>query len=203
MGWGYQQKDNEQWLGWVELNLRGVDALLFKLFLLTFRKWSEKKGVKWKHKVSSFSPYWWTHFHVLKFGESHNYEKPRAGRYQLKNRVTRWVSWVYLRYSPGKEGRERQSGLYTPWRAVGRSVWTFPCHHFLAPRLVNTKRRICYIKQLTLVLAFYRKPDTETTSTISALQGVQDVGRTQGQKGRELALLTTTAPWVTASANPF
>ena len=148
MGWGYQQKDNEQWLGWIELNLRGVDALLFKLFSLTFRKWSEKKGVKWKHKVSSFSPYWWTHFHVLKFGESHNYEKPRAGRYQLKNRVTRWACWVYLRHFPGKEGRERPSGLYTRWRAVGRSVWLFPCHHCLAPQLVNKKRWIFYIKQL-------------------------------------------------------
>ena len=95
MGWGYQQKEDKQWVGWVELNFTGVDAL-FKLFSLTFRKWSEKKGVKWKHKVSSFSPYWSTHLHVLKFGESHSHEKPRNGRYQVRNRVTRWVSWVYL-----------------------------------------------------------------------------------------------------------
>lgn len=42
--WGevISRKKDEQWLGWVKLNLRGSDAL-FKLFSLTFRKWSEKK----------------------------------------------------------------------------------------------------------------------------------------------------------------
>lgn len=120
IGWGYQQKEDEQWLGRAEPPQGLLTPFFGKFFSPTFRKWSEK-CVKWKHKSNFFSLYWPT-LSCPQFGDPAVMRNLKLVEIKVRNIVTRWVSWVNLGedVSLARRGRNDSLNSVHSLRGVGR-----------------------------------------------------------------------------------